>query len=160
MRFNSPVTFFTLNIHMTSPVVLTYSVFCDPAAERWTSQKGTVCATSTNRSLQPPSPYFNRHSCKWLQHVKCTGGEILSTYGVAWGVQLLFEGCIGWYSANGDGRVNIRDGEVLNTSEWLSEIKYNQKLFTRGNAMQVGNCAFKLWAAQAGQKPLIIKPFS
>jgi hypothetical protein len=144
---------------MTSSVVLTYAVFCDLAAEHWTSQEGRVCATSTNRSLEPPSPYFNLHSCKWLQHVKCTGGEILSTYGVAQGVQLLFEGCMGWYSANGDDRVNMGDGEVLNTSEWLREIKYSQKLFTRGNAMQVGNCAFELWAAQSGRKPLI-KPFS
>jgi hypothetical protein len=44
--------------------------------------------------------------------------------------------------------VNVRAREVLNTSEWLREIKYNQELFTQGNAVQVGNCAFKLWAAE------------
>ena len=129
---------------MTSSLVLPYAVFCEPAVEHWTSPEGRVCATSTNRSLEPPSRYFTLHSCKLLQHVKCTGGKIISTYGVGLGVQLLFEGCVGGgrYRANRDDRVNIKDGEILNTSEWLREIKYNQKLFTRGNAMQVGNCAF------------------
>jgi hypothetical protein len=109
---------------MTSSVVLPYAVFCDPTTEHWTSQEGRVCATSTNRSLEPPSLYFTLHSCKLLQHVKCTGGETLPTYGVELGVQLLFEGCMGRYRANGDDRVNIKDGEILNASEWLREIKY------------------------------------
>jgi hypothetical protein len=125
-------------------LVLPYAVFCEPAVEHWTSQEARFCATATNRSLEPPSFYFTLHSCKLLQHVKCTGGEIISTYGVALGVQLLFESCVGRYRANRDDRVNIKDWEILNTSEWLRKIKYNQKLFHSGAGEGGRNASRKL----------------
>jgi hypothetical protein len=73
-------------------------------------------------------PNFNPSSCKWLQYVKCIGGETLSTYGVAKGDEIVVCGvCRGCDETRGQSwgdleysRMARRDkikAEVLHSSE-------------------------------------------